>query len=149
MVSITTSGPIFVDNDVLVFAAERDLTPLGARALSEIRAGKRFITPNQFREFLNVKTTTQRNTRRSFLARGGIELFSGPRAGQIASLQAFQEVFTAVAPRAGRADAALVTFARATGFEAITANTSLLNTLTHTLGMPHRFPVIPIRNIRQ
>ena len=42
-------APIFADNNVLVSAFRGN-----ANALAEIRAGTTYVTPNQFREFLNV-----------------------------------------------------------------------------------------------
>ena len=105
--------PIFADANLLVNAAEKG----HVNALAAIRAGKTFVTPNQFREFLDVSSSPQRKARRAFLFREGIELFGGPRAGAIARSAEFQQVFLQISTAKGRGDAALAAFAKATGNE--------------------------------
>jgi hypothetical protein len=130
-------GTVFVDADVLALAAERSATPLGSKALSEIRsANTRLVTPNQFREFTDFPgiTSAQRTSRVSFMATENVELFGGPRAGAVAQTPEFQEAFRAIERAQGRGDAALVAFSRATGTPAITANTKLVNFIDQTMG---------------
>ncbi len=124
--------------------------PLGRIALAEIQAGETLITPNQLREFafFNGITNIQRHARLTFLRQQGIEVFGGPYAGRIADLPDFQQVFRTIVEQQGRGDAALAAFARATGFEAVTANSRLVRLIALTLQSPTRFPAIPIRNLR-
>ena len=136
----TGRRPIFADANLLVEAFERG----NASALAEITAGQTFVTPNQFREFLDVSTSIQRKARRAFLENEGIALFSGPQAGQIALSIPFQEVFTRLLAVQGRGDAALVAFAKSTGFFAVTSERRLFNFLTHTLSQLG----VPIRRVR-
>jgi hypothetical protein len=112
----------------VLVAAERG----DERALAEIRAGRTYITPNQYKEFLDVETSAQRSARRQLLEREGVELFSGPRAGELARTEEFRRVFGAVAPEQGRNDAALAAFSKATGNEAVTLERRLYNFLTQT-----------------
>ena len=131
-----TRDPIFADTNVLVNAMKGN-----ANALAEIRAGKTFITPNQFREFVNVPMNA--TARRGFLAQEGIETFGGARAGALARQPGFQQTFQAIAGTHGRGDAALLAFAKATGYTAVTMEKRLYNFVTQTL----RDPSIPIRRI--
>lgn len=101
------------------------------------------MTPNQYREFLNVNAN-EVAPRRAFLDTEGIQTFSGPQAAQAAGTMEFQDVFSAVAPQQGRADAALVAFARATGYEAVTMERKLVNFIKLTL----QDPSIPIRRVQ-
>jgi hypothetical protein len=133
---VATRGPIFADANVLVSAFKG-----GATALDEIRAGTTYITPNQLNEFLNV---TEVSARGNFLSTEGIQVFGGPRAGQIASTTSFQETFAAVVNSQGRGDAALAAFAKATGYEAVTMERRLFNFITLTL----KDSTIPIRRIK-
>lgn len=132
-----TRPPIFVDTDFLEAAAERG----HAVALAEIQAGRTFVTPNQLREFLNVRTGRQRKSRRVFLRRASVECFGGSAAAVAAGQPAFQTLFRRMAPHQGRGDAALAAFALQTGFEAVTMDGRLFNFLTLTL----RGPRMPIR----
>jgi hypothetical protein len=130
-------APIVADNNLLIAAAEGN----HAGALTEIRAGQTFITPNQFNEFLDVATSAQRTARRAFLDAQNIRVFGGPQAGVLASSSEFQDTFLQVAAQQGRDDAALAAFARVTGFEAVTMDRRLYNFLTQTapqLGVPIR-----------
>ena len=134
-------APIFADTNLLVAAAERG----HAAALAEIRAGETYITPNQLREFLNVTTAAQAAARRAFLAQEGVQVFGGPRAGQLAQTAEFQQVFqTVLNAGQGRGDAALAAFARVTGFEAVTMERRLTNLLTNTLAQLG----VPIRRVQ-
>jgi hypothetical protein len=131
--------PIFADNDLLVAAVSQG----HPGALGEIRTGRTFITPNQFREFMDVSTSAQRSVRRMFLHTEGIRLFSGPRAGTIARSPIFQQVFQAVVKPHGRGDAALVAFAKTTGYTAVTMDRRLYRFLTHTVPQLQ----VPIRRV--
>jgi hypothetical protein len=134
---VRTRARIFADSNVLIVAAEQS----HAGALTEIRAGQTFITPNQYNEFLDVEPFTQRAARRAFLAAENIRVFGGPRAGTLASSPAFRDTFLQVAAQQGRGDAALAAFARLTGFEAVTMERRLYNFLTQSLpqlGVPIR-----------
>ncbi len=122
--------PIIADTNLLVEAFERGNTT----ALAELRSGKTFITPNQFREFLNMTTGIQRKKRRNFLRRESVELIGGPYAGQIARLPDFRKIFSSVKTAQGRGDAALAAFGKATGFEAVTSEKRLYNFLIYTMG---------------
>jgi hypothetical protein len=129
-------APIFADTSLLINAAEKG----SGSALREIRAGTTFITPNQYREFLNVTTSAQRTSRLSFLQGEGIKLFSGPQAGSIAQTSVFQNTFRATLLH-GRGDASLAAFSRATGFSAVTSERRFFNFLTQSnpqLGVPIR-----------
>ncbi|MBX3276341.1 MAG: hypothetical protein KF729_39170, partial [Sandaracinaceae bacterium] len=110
-------GPILADTDVIIHAMDRG----HAGALAEIRAGVTYITPNTYRELLNVNRTGQRSRIRQWLRVEGIRVYGGPRAGRVAGTPDFQTVFRGTR-RAGhsRADATLGAFARATGIEAVT-----------------------------
>src|SRR5438477_81795 len=134
-----TRPPIFADTDLLAAAAERG----HAAALADIQAGRTFVTPNQWREFLDVQTGRQRKARRAFLRRESVELFGGPAAAAVARQPAFQTLFRRVAPHQGRGDAALAAFALQTGFEAVTMDGRLYNFLTLTLHGPR----VPIRRV--
>jgi hypothetical protein len=136
-VAEATRNPIFADNNLLVAAAEKG----HAGALTEIRAGKTYITPNQYNEFLNVSSSAQRNARIAFLKNEGIKVFSGEQAGNIAATKGFQQIFQKVVPIQGRGDAALSAFAEATGYEAVTMEKRLFNLFDKTwpqLGVPIR-----------
>jgi len=134
-------SPIFADTNLLVKAAERG----HVAALAKIRAGLTYITPNQFREFLNVANTVQAAARRAFLRREGIQIFGGQKAKQLAQSTIFQKVFQKVlAAGHGRGDAALAAFARATGYSAVTMEKRIFNFLTQTLRQLN----VPIQRIR-
>ena len=134
----TGRDPIFADNNVLVKAQGGN----GA-ALNEIRSGTTFVTPNQYREFLNVPFGRQ--ARRAFLSDEGIEVFGGPAAGRLASNKSFQKTFSVVRSAGhSRGDAALLAFAQQTGYTAVTAERRLTNFVTHTL----QDTTIPIRRLR-
>ncbi|AUX27172.1 uncharacterized protein SOCEGT47_077530 [Sorangium cellulosum] len=137
---LSCRDPIFADNNLLIAAAEQG----HADALAEIRAGGTYVTPNQYREFLNVSTPGQAARRRAFLKAEGIDVFGGPRAGQLASTPEFRKVFQATVGQQGRADAALGAFARTTGFEAVTKERRITNFFNET----HRKLEVPIRRIK-
>jgi RHS repeat-associated protein len=128
-------APIFADANVLVNAFKGN-----ANALAEIRAGTTYVTPNQFREFLNVNEVA---ARRAFLETEGVQLFAGSQAGQIASTATFQQTFGAIVGAQGRGDAALAAFAKSTGYEAVTMERRLFNYIKYTV----KDPSIPIRRI--
>ena len=130
-----TRAPIFADTNVLVAGFRAN-----AGALAEIRSGTTYVTPNQWREFLNVSEAA---ARRGFLEAEGVQLFGGPGAGQAAGGAGFRQTFGAVVGAHGRGDAALVSFARETGYEAVTMERRLVNYVTQTL----RDPAVPIRRI--
>jgi hypothetical protein len=130
-------SPIFADTGILVFAAERG----HAQALAEIRAGMTYVTSNQFREFLDVRSQAQRAARKAFLNGEGIREFRGFPAWLLSQSLSFQNTFRRVAPQQGRGDAALAAFARETGYEAVTMDRRLYNYLTRSmpqLGVPVR-----------
>ncbi len=136
--SPTGRDPIFADNDVLVNAQRGSQSALG-----EIRDGTTYITPNQYREFLNV--TNGRSARRRFLATEGIEVFGGPAAARVANNASFQKTFGTVRSAGhSRGDAALLAFAQQTGYSAVTGERRLTNFVTHTL----QDKTIPIRRLR-
>ena len=111
-------------------------------ALSEIRAGTTFVTPNQYREFLNVREVS---ARRRFFDQEGIQLFAGSNAKSISESSTFQHTFGIVAAQQGRGDAALAAFADATRFEAVTMERRLFNFVTQTM----RNSTVPIRRIKR
>jgi len=123
----------FADTDLLIQAQRGH-----AGALSELRAGPTYVTPNQFNEFVAGGPG-----RRAFLEAEGIGVFTGPQAGRVASGTAFQKTFQSIVGAQGRGDAALAAFARQTGFEAITMDRRLVNFIRYTL----QDPSIPIRQI--
>jgi RHS repeat-associated protein len=135
-----TRNPIFADNNLMIAAAEKG----HAGALAEIRGGKTYITPNQYNEFLNVSSSTQRNARAAFLQNEGIDVFGGKQAGNIAGTAEFQQIFQKVEPIQGRGDAALGAFAKATGYEAVTMEKRLYNLFTHTWPKLE----VPIRRVK-
>lgn len=100
---------------------------------------------------MNVSTSAQRKARRRLLKEQGVEVFGGQAARDLAKGKDFKEVFKAVfnrgpenASRANkRADAALAAFAKQTGFEAITLEKRLTNTIKETLKLD-----VPIRRIQ-
>ena len=129
--------PIFADNDFMIAAAEKG----NAGALAEIRAGTTYATPTQYREFLNVNSTAQRNARATFFKNEGIQIFGGEKAGNIAHTPEFQRIFKLIEPIQGRGDAALGAFAKATGYEAVTMErrlSNLFNASYPKLGVPIR-----------
>lgn len=123
--------PIFADTDLLINAQRGH-----PGALSEIRAGETYVTPNQFNEF-----TAGGAGRHEFLQQEGVQLLGGPEAGEVASQSGFQKTFGSVVGAQGRGDAALAAFARETGIEAVTMDRRLVNFITQTL----RDPNVPIR----
>jgi hypothetical protein len=123
--------PVFADTDLLINAQRGH-----PGALSEIRAGETYVTPNQFNEFMAGGTG-----RHEFLQQEGVQLFGGPEAGDVASQPGFQKTFGSVVGAQGRGDAALAAFARETGFEAVTMDRRLVNFIAQTL----RDPNVPIR----
>jgi RHS repeat-associated protein len=132
--------PIFVDNNVLV-AAERGNTT----ALGEIRSGQTFITPNQYREFINPDAipSHQLKSRKALLRAEGIQTYGGKKAASAAAGSNFRNVFEGTVGTHGRADAALGAFARETGFEAVTFE----KRITNFYNLTHPKLQVPIRRI--
>lgn len=106
-------GPIFVDNDLAVAAAEHG----SINALNVIRAGATHITPAQLTEFLNVSSPCQIATREAFLSAEGILVFEGTEADGIAQSALHRRVYrTVVAAGHSDADATLAAFAATAGW---------------------------------
>ncbi|OCG37238.1 hypothetical protein A9G29_11485 [Gilliamella sp. Fer2-1] len=127
--------PIFADTNFLDAAVKGD-----SGALDIIREGKTYLTPNQLHEFLNVSDKNQLNARKKFLAKENIEIFNGEKARLASNSSEFKKIFDlTIKSWHSRGDAALVVFAKTTGYQVITSErrlTNFFNLSMPKLGVP-------------
>jgi hypothetical protein len=125
---------VLVDNDVKVMAFKGNSNAISALSVS----ARKYITPNQLREFLNVTTQAEKKARRAFLAQQGIKVLNPKAASHLAGTSIFKVTFGVISKTHGRGDAALVSFARAGNFKILTGEKRLPNFVTNTLGIDIR-----------
>ncbi|KYG09061.1 hypothetical protein BE21_19910 [Sorangium cellulosum] len=125
--------PILVDNSFLVRALEGDET---ARRILRASRGHSFIDFTQMNEFLNVRTG--RRARQRFFRQTGIQQLDPLQSSRLLRSREGQEVFQRLTGACEPADATMAAIGRAGGYNVVTADGRLYNTVTDTFGRASR-----------